>query len=518
MQSAVRPIHLICENQHFINELENLLVSKNASKQTRKRQRRKIYRLVEHMDQALDQCVKSQNAERFKHFLQNLKTSFTQEKLYLLLQECQRYLNSSEVTFAQKFTTKWRLGGVSWVGEGKLLAALNEQLKHAIQENNTRQTYSARELYDGFNQWLSSINFGHAAFGLVLLNSIVAVGSSSTKSCIADESPLAYSWRRQCHSEVPLSLQMSSEQASLVNQNFLVYSNYPLEYVQVFGFGLTHSLDQYENENDQRIAKTISAIARPFERVFREGFSHDNIYGCNSSLFVTKEGQKIFSDDPWLICQGWEIKKAFSKATKHVKKINDTNSKLLVKTKELQEEIQFLSKEFKNKIDALSGKSKKCVMELEQITVEKAKVFFMRATSWDELVKQENKLLKELSELKEELNKLKNEHAERSAALDRRIEERPKIRLRDENKVIAARNKGIIQLTQSSFAKTPEARLFITSGAAHFFSNRSDGMTTYQPQDKIAELRRYFETLDEQGKPVALLVNVDDEFSNRFKK
>lgn len=310
------PIQLICEDNAFIYRLIAILLKTDTCKQKSKKAWRKAQIMIKQLNKALNDCVNNQNIESFECFLKNISTSFTKEIRYQMLQEFHRHINSTEVTFSQKFQTTWKFLGVRWVSEGNLLVMLNKQLNQAIKENETTsQTYSLHDLYHATTQYISSLNVGMIVLGGLLAQAQVADAKPVRRnSCPVNASPLKYSWQRQCPSpsQIPLSKQMPSSKAKSLYENYLVYSNYPLEYVTTFAFGVQHrhpsSLDTSPNENQVRVAADISAIANPFDVAYQEGrLSSSGVVLCRLDRHPQSwsNGTNIYNSKS-LRCSGWE--------------------------------------------------------------------------------------------------------------------------------------------------------------------------------------------------------------------
>ncbi|MEO8964303.1 MAG: hypothetical protein ABI370_06500 [Gammaproteobacteria bacterium] len=522
---SVIPIHLICEDKDFIDRLVKILLPPDANKHKRKKIRRKARNIAKLMGEALVSCISEQNVKPFESFLQNFLT-FTKEQRYQIFQECHRHLNSTEVDFSEKFQTSWQLWGIRWVSEGGLLVTLNKQLNQAIKVNETNsQAYSLQDSCKAATQWIISLDFeaillfGTIIGGALLVPVANATPTLASDNCAKDESPLTYSWQRQCPSHVSLSQTMSSSNANFLYKNYLVHSNYPLEYVKIFAFGLTHAAPwdtniPHWNANQARIAADISAVASQLDCVYQEGRSlHDQSICQIDPRHLLANGMSAFQSPSLLWCSGWETNMTLlNKVVDTAVLLHKTVNTLVETENKAQEELTNLQTEIKTtatEIEILHSSTSSFDNILIRLRLKEDPTLKLQEKSNILLVQQKNLL--------ENRIKVQAKLIEDMATLQ---QVQPVL---DEKITIHARNKGIIEVTNAVSCgidefipfRTQDQRKFITAGSRHFFST-TNSMHTFSPEENIAELRQHFENVEAKGQPVALLCSLHDEAASQL--
>lgn len=450
----IKPVTLTCDNNDFIERLIKIFTSSPAVIQSKKNAQRKATAISNKMGIALSDCIQQKSVTPFIHFLEHLFQQLTAKKRFEVLQECYRHLNSSDVVFSGKHQSWWNDLNVQL---GLRPATLLSRLNELI-DNELKKTKSK---IDQSQQSISRNSrsgcFRELFFMMLFCAVKTAVSSPNANQCAIDQSPRNYFWQRQCHITPPQNILMDPKHSKKLYEKCLVFSNYPIEYAQVLVWGYFHgntAETPVEVEPDPRSKKVNRLMVHASKPTKRE---YVLVEGASfDKNFSCKKAHLHLDKKSKTVCRGWEFMSEFKKSRSLLKKANT------------------VLKEF-NKFSA----------ERETIV---AKPFSPERT-------------KELNKIDKTLELLTN--------LFNEVNQELGLTMKD-------RNKGLIHSIKSIFAKDPNTRIFVKGGSAHFFVQQS--MIKYQATDVIAELRNFFENLDAEGKPIALMFMRDDENAEVFRR
>lgn len=432
---------------------------------------------------ALTEAIKKNNFTALRALIKDWKNCYNERKFTAHIEAVHSYLNSTDVKFSGKYDeTHYFSGEIKWVKPGNTLNAINQHIElHMNQNKFTQLKQSLRTLVKKIAKSPIAI-----FTTLVAFLPAAAAAKNTLKNCPTDASPLAYAWQEQCPARPPTRAFMNAGSAKIIENSYLVYSNWPLTHAQVFAIGATHGYSGERDPNEKLLIDTIDQIADFGDHFLLEGAYSSIRQPCS----VLKMLSFPVPTTPGLICQGWELKVPFDHATSSLEKVSNHIPEVTSMPEELRRKINRIRKD----IDDLA----KPVGWFEWFV----SLFFPVNTI---------NRLQRLTALNQELTEL-FPNAQKGSSKLRAASQAMDI---CKQWIIAPRNQGILQTVASALKNSPDNRIYIKAGTLHFFTKNS--MDYYHPSDEIAKLRDYFKQLDSQGKPVALLYPKSDAFSVQYQ-